>query len=341
MTDTAENANTTDRTPRQAGLISIIFKCYRENFGLFWRIMLPVIVFSFLFNIGENCSDGFFDPETVWRFDTASGLSVSETPKSIGVDWGMIFGFNSFSIGFLWLTMCPLIFAIIERRRGVEVTSRSAWRRVRSQAGPILAASFLLFLLGIVALLGFLLLTLKVVPNVPDSPFGSSLCLGIFLIVGGIIYFAVNWSLYNQSIIIEGRKSTIASLRRSSELVRGIWGRAFSMYLLLALATLVLTSVILGLTLLMFSLTLPEFAPLREVLLSVKFLTLCVGGYARISFESSPGFWSVGVMVLVNIFVNAVMAPVWAILTTHLYMERTVTKSRASEIPPTNNPTCY
>ena len=331
-----ENSNTTDIIPRRSGLISTIFGCYRENFALFWRIMMPVIIISFLFDVGVSFSDSFFDPENLWRFDTARGLFVGKDPKSIGVDSGMIFGFHAFSISFLWLTMCPLIFAIVERRRNAEVTSRGAWRRTRGYVASILAAAFLLYLLGIVALLGFLLLTLKVVPGVPDSPYGSSLCLGIFLIVGGIIYLAVNWSLYNQSIIIEGRKSTIASLRRSSELVRGIWGRAFGIYLLLTLVTIVLTSLILGLTLLVFSLTVPEFVHLREVLLTAKFLTLFVGGYARISFESAPNFWTVGIMVLMNILVNAVMAPVWAILTTHLYMERTATRSWNSEIPSIN-----
>ena len=322
MTEVVENVNTAD-TPRRLGLISTIFRCYRENFGLFWRIMMPVIIFSFLFNIAENFSESYVTPENLWHFDTASGLSVGDSPKSTGVDWGMIFGFHAFNIGFLWLAMCPLIFAIVERRRNVEVTSRSAWRRVRGHAGAILRAFFLLYFLGALALLGFLILTLKIFPNVPDSPFGSSLCLGLFLIVGVLIYLAVNWSLYNQIIITENQRSTIASLRRSSELVRGIWGQAFGMYLLLALVTMVFTSTILGFVLLLFSLTIPEFAPLREVLLSVKFLILFVGGYARISFESMPSFWAVGVMSLVNTLVNAVVAPVWAILTTHLYMERT------------------
>ena len=294
--------------------------------------MMPIIIFSVLFDIGENFSSSFFGPENVWLFDTALGLVVGEYPKSTSVDWGMIFGFHSFSISWLWLTVSPLIFAIVERRRDVEVAARGAWRRARSQAGPILAASFLLYLLGLVALLGFLILTLKVIPGIPDAPFGSSLCLGIFLIVGGIIYLGVNWSLYNQIIIIEDQQSTIASLRRSSELVRGMWGRAFGMYLLLALATVVLTSTILGLTLLLFSVTVPEFAPLREVLLSVKFLTLFVGGYARISFENAPSFWTVGVMVLVNTLIHAFLAPVWAILTTHLYMERAAISHQPSVI---------
>lgn len=223
--------------------------------------------------------------------------------------------------------MCPLIFAIVERRRGVVVTSRDAWRRVRGHAGPILATSFLLYLLGVGSFLPFSLLASGIIPDVP-LPFGSSIHLGLFLMVGVVIYFGVNWSLYNQSIIIEGRKSTTASLRRSSELIRGIWGRAFGMYLLLALVTMVITSVLLGLTLLLLSLILPEFASLREMLLSAKFLTLFVGGYARISFENAPSFWSVGAMALVNTIINALLAPVWAILTTHLYLERTATSGQ-------------
>ena len=330
MAEVVENTNTTDISPRRTGLISTIFRSYRKNFALFWRIMVPIIIFSVLFDIGENFSSSFFGPENLWHFDTARGMSVGKYPESTGVGSGMIFRFHVFSLGFLWLTMCPLIFAIVERRRDVEVAARGAWRRARSQAGPILAASFLLYLLGIGAFLSFSLFASGIVPDVP-LPFGSSLYLGLFLIIGGIIYLGVNWSFYNQIIIIEDQRLTITSLRRSSELVRGMWGRAFGMYLLLVLVTMMLTSTVLGLTLLLFSLTVPEFAPLREVLLSAKFLTLFVGGYARISFENAPSFWTVGVMVLVNTLIHAFLAPVWAILTTYLYMERAAISHQQSE----------
>ena len=330
MAEVVENTNTTDISPRRTDLISTIFRSYRKNFALFWRIMVPIIIFSVLFDIGANFSDSFFGPENLWHFDTARGMSVGKYPESTGVGSGMIFRFHVFSLGFLWLTMCPLIFAIVERRPDVEVTSRGAWRRARGKVVPILAASFLLYLLGIGAFLSFSLFASGIVPDVP-LPFGSSLYLGLFLIIGGIIYLGVNWSLYNQIIIIEDQRLTITSLRRSSELVRGMWGRAFGMYLLLVLVTMMLTSTVLGLTLLLFSLTVPEFTPLREVLLSAKFLTLFVGGYARISFENAPSFWTVGVMVLVNTLIHAFLAPVWAILTTHLYMERAAISNQQSE----------
>lgn len=334
MADIAENANTPDMIPRQSGLISTVFRDYWENFALFWRIMMPVILFGFLFDIGTSFSDSFFAPESLWRFDTARGVSVGEYPRSTGVGWGWIFVFHVFSIGFLWLTMCPLIFTIVERHRDVEGTSRGAWRHARGKAGPILVSFFLLYVFGVVGFLPFSLLASGIISGAP-LPYGSSLHLGLFLIAGIVIYWGINWSLYNQIIVIEDQKSTITALRRSSELVRGIWGSVVGMYLLLALVTMMMTSVLLRLTLLLFSLSVPEFAPLREVLLSAKFLTLFVGGYARISFENIPSFWSVAVMAPVNTLIHALLAPVWAILTTHLYIERTAIGNRDSEIPPT------
>ena len=322
MTDVVENMDTPKGPTQQPGRISAMFRCYRENFGLLWRIMLPFIIFSFLFDVAVSFSESFFGPEDLWHFDTARGLSVGKYPKSTGIYWGMIFRFHTFSIGWLWLAMCPLAFAVVQYYRGVKVTAQRVWRTARGEALSILSASFLLWLLGFVGVFAFLLLTSQIIPDMPAAPYGSSLCLGLCLIMIIVIYFGVNWSLYNQSIIIE-HQVAIAAVRRSSELVRGVWGRAFRMYLLLALVTMVLTSVLLGLTLMVFSLTVPEFAPLREVLLSAKFFTLFFSGYARISFENAPNFWTVGVMVMVNTLVHAVLVPVWAILTTHLYLERT------------------
>ena len=74
MIETVENSGTTDGQTEKPGLISTIFLCYRENFGRFWCIMLPLIVFSLLFEIGTTLSDSFFDSEGLWRFDTARGL---------------------------------------------------------------------------------------------------------------------------------------------------------------------------------------------------------------------------------------------------------------------------
>ena len=322
MTDIVENTSSTDVPTQQPSLISKIFRCYRDNFWLFWRIMMPFIFFSFAFEIGGNSADGYFVSENLWHFDTARGLAVGKHPKSTGVYWGMIFRFHSFSFDWLWLTVCPLAFVIVQHYRGIKVTAQRVWKEVRGKEVSIFGASVLLWLLAIVGYFAFLFLTSRLIPDMPASPYGSSVCLGLCLIMGVIVYFGVNWSLCNQSIIIEDR-TAIDAMRRSSTLVRGVWGRAAGMYLLLGLVTMLLTSVCLGLTLLVFSVTVPEFAPLREVLLSAKFCALFFGGYAKISFESAPSFWTVGVIVMVNTLVHAVLIPVWAILTTYLYLERT------------------
>ena len=331
MTDRVEITNTAERHTEQPGLDPRIFRCYRKNFGIFWRIMLPFIIFVFLFSFGlslfDSLSDSVSDPKNLWRFDTTRGLAVSEYPRDGGivsgsVDSGLAFSFHTFSIGFLWLAICPLTFVIVQHHRGSKVPMRKVWECTRRKIGPVLRAFFLLYLFGMIGYFAFLFLTSRMIP-IPVSPYGSSLYLGLFLVVGVVIYFGVNWSLYNQIVIIEDQRWAIEAMRRSSELVRSVWGRTFGMYLLLALFTMMFTSVLLGLTLSVFSLTVPEFTPIRRVLLSPEFFTLFLGGYARISFNSAPNLWTAAIMVLVDTLVHAVVAPVWAILTTRLYMERT------------------
>ena len=331
MTDGVENIDTPKGPSQPPELISVIFRCYRDNFWHFWRIMLPFVVLGFLFHFGlsllESLFDSVSDPKNLWRFDTTRGLSVSKYPRedpvlSGSVDSGMIFSFQSFSIGFLWLAICPLTYVIVRYYNGAEVTMRRVWKRTRPKIGASLRGFFLLYFFAVVGLFAFVVLTSRILP-IPASPNASSLCLGLFLMIVVLMYFGVNWSLYNQIIIIGDQRSAVDAMRRSSTLVRGVWGRTFAMYLLLVLFTMVFTAVVLGLTLLVFSLTVPAFDPMRRVLLSPEFFTLFLGGYAKISFKVAPSLWTVAVMVMMNTLVHAALAPVWAILTTYLYLERT------------------
>ena len=331
MTDIAKNVDGAKIPAQRPELISVIFRCYRDNFVIFWRIMLPLVVLGFLFHFGvsllESRFDSVSDPKNLWRFDTTRGLAVSKYPRddivlSGSVNSGMTFSFHAFSIGFLWLAICPFTFVIVRYSRGAEVTMRRVWQRTRPKIGAILRGFVLLHALAVLGLFAFVVLTSGIFP-MPAAPNASSLCLGLFLISVVLIYFGVNWSLYNQIIIIEDQRLAIEAMRRSSTLVRGVWGRTFGVYLLLGLVTMVFTSVVLGLTLLVFSMTVPEFAPIQKVLLSPEFFTLFLGGYARISLEIAPSFWAVGVIIMVNSLVHAVLAPVWAIVTTHLYLEQT------------------
>ena len=49
MQDVLENTDNTPPVPQQSGLIATIFRGYWNHLGLFWRVMLPVIIVSLAF----------------------------------------------------------------------------------------------------------------------------------------------------------------------------------------------------------------------------------------------------------------------------------------------------
>ncbi len=331
MQHVLESNSNVSGIPRRQRLVPMIFREYRNHFGLFWRVMFPVIIVSLVLNSAIFLFFKLRVPEAQWTFGTSQGvgarsLSTSETsqssPKPTGVQSSVGFNGSSFDIGLLWLTMGPLALIIVHRHRGENVTSGEVWQQTRRKAGSILGACILMLLV-----VGgpFIILTLIMAGFIefviPDSPTGFPAPI-LFMLIAGVIavYFLVKWSLCNQGIILENL-SAISALRRSSELVQGRWGQFFGMYLLLTLGTMVFTTAVLSLTLLLFSVVSPEFMPLREVLQSGKFFGLFFGGRVQITLQSAP-VWAIGVMVALNTLINAVLAPIWAILTTYLYMER-------------------
>ena len=326
-----ENAGTMTSVPQPSGLISTIFRDYRNHFGLFWRVMLPIIVFSlifwflfFKFGAPEAAQWTFstsagIDAESSSTFDKSSGTFQPSPPKPTGVDLSTGFSMPAFGIGWLWLALSPLALIIVYHHRGVDLTSGAVWQEMRRRCWSILGVYLLLFLVSIGA--GILLLPLALSSFLADSEalFGFLL---LFMAIAGVatLYFLVEFSLANQCLIIENL-SVIAALRRSSELVRRAWGRLFGMYALLSLVTLVFTTAVFGLTLLLFSIFSAEFAPLREVLQSGKFFSIFFGVQVSLILDHTP-IWAICGMVTVTTLIHAVLAPIWALLTTHLYMER-------------------
>ena len=336
MQNILENAANTRATPQQQGLVSTIFKAYQNRFGLFWRVMLPVIIVSLVFNSAIFLFFKVGVPEAQWTFGTSQGVSARSSstfdstsgtfqpsPEPTGVQSSVGFNGSSFHIGLLWLAMCPLALIIVHRHRGENTTFGEVWQQTRRKAGSILGACILMLL---VAGGPFVILTLTIAGFIkfviPDSLTGFPAPIILLMLIAGVIavYFLVKWSLCNQAIILEDLPA-VAAIRRSSELVRGRWGQFFGMYLLLTLGTMVFTTAVLSLTLMLFSVVSPEFAPIREVLQSGKFFGLFFGGRIQITLQSAP-VWAIGTMVAINTLIHAVFAPIWAILTTHLYMER-------------------
>ena len=256
MQDVLGSNSNAGTTSRGAGLVPAIFRAYRNHFGLFWRVMLPVIIASLIFNIALFLFFKLGVPEAQWTFSTSAGIiarsssifdrssgTFQPSPEPTGVQTAVGFNGSSFSIGFLWLAMCPLAFIIVHRYRGINVTSGEVWQRTRRKAVSILGTCILMLL----ATGGpFIVLTLIMAGFteflIQDLPTGFPTPFILLMLIAGVVavYFLVKWSLCNQCVIIENLPA-VAALRRSGELVRGKWGQFFGMYLLLALVAMALT----------------------------------------------------------------------------------------------------
>ena len=329
MQNILEDASDAVAMPQQhSGRVSSMFRDYRNNFGLFWRVMFPLIIVNLLLYMGMFLFSTLMSPEGQWTISTERGLfaytSSSQSAQRVGVAWG--FSFSPAHIGLLWLAMCPLVFAIVQHRNGMDLTFKAVWQRTLRKTVPILGAAFFIGVLcfGFPVILGFLAFEMffkeLVQSNAPTLVFVFSCIAAAWFVLAA--YFVLKWSLYNQGIMIENL-SAIGALRRSSKLVRGsTWWKFLGIYLLLTWALTALTAPLLGLTMALLSFAAPEFTPMREALLSERFISLLFFGSMKITLENVPTLWTIGVLSGVSTLVCGAFAPVWASLTTQLYMEQ-------------------
>lgn len=315
----------------------MIISCYRDRFGLFWRIMMPCV----LILLGITILRIFYDhstnpPDTMWGFDTVNGISPKTTSKPEngnwgwsanfrffsgetinGVTWGWVLYISWLSFGPLWIAMCPLILVVTEYQRNVSITARDAWRYTFRKIWHLLGAYLLLSLfigLGVIIFVGLLLILRS------NLNLTATLILMVILSIP-ITYFMVSWSLHNQCIILENLP-IIAAFRRSRERIRGKWLKVIGVYIILTWGYRRIIAVAFGLIGLLLSRVSPEFATLGEELASGKFSTLFVGGYAGVTLGYSTSLWAIYLMEAVKVVINAFLLPIWAIFTTQLYLER-------------------
>ena len=135
-------------------------------------------------------------------------------------------------------------------------------------------------------------------------------------------------SLYNPCLILENN-SLIGIFRRSHALVSGARLRFFGIYLLTGWIASVLTSVLLGVTLLVFSVFVPELAQVRDALSPLKFLSLFIGGDIEVVLPALLSVPATVAILIVKGLIAAFFVPIWAILTTLLYLEQIDVKSNA------------
>lgn len=360
---------------QRAKLVRTIFTQYRDHCGLFWRIMIPVVIIAialevvvFFYSVPriekyidetnyidekfrENAyttvgnvntisgvyptislpkkatSAGSVEPDVNWRI---LPIPYFTSTDSEGITWHWGINVQSFDYGpiiLLLLTLCPLSLAVARISRSSQVsevaqdltppTAREMWRQTGRKVFKILIVFFLFILcVDVVSYLNILVSWL-----VPSLVRGLFIELVFILTIVYQAYFLVTLSLYNPCLILENN-SIIGVFRRSHALVSGARLRFFGVYLLTGWIASVVTSVLLGAMLLVFSLFISELGPVRDALSPLRFLTLFIGGDVEVVLPQLLSVPATVAILIVKGLIATFLVPIWAILTTHLYLER-------------------
>lgn len=353
-------------------LMRTILTQYREHWGLFWRIMLPIAIIATVLEVVvlfhsvtrfEKYVDETFRENvytTVSEVSTINGVhptfslpkkdASAETSEPIvswgilqiesftstegsGITWHWGLNFRSFDYSpliLLLLTLCPLSLAVARISRdstseaSVSLTARGVWRQTGRKFLGALGASLFFFLITDVGTYLYLatLWLVSAYPALHESLSDLALSPYLFPILALLrCYLLVTLSLYNPCLILEPN-SIVGVFRRSHALVSGAKLRFFGVYLLTGWIASIVTSVLLGAVLLVFSMFSSELGPVRDALSPLRFLTLFIGGDIEVVL---PQLLSVPITVAILIIKGLIatfLVPIWAILTTHLYFER-------------------
>ena len=350
---------------RRTTLVRTIFTQYREHCGLFWRIMLPVVIIAialkvvvFFYNVTrlEKSNSETFGANgytTVSSVSTIGGVVYPElslleekapsdtsvpdrswrllpvpyfsSTDSEGHTWNWELNFQIFDYSFLillLLTLCPLSLAaaqisrISDSQASTPLNVRNMWRQTGRKALAVLLTPLLYVLIMDVPSLIFWL-------GYTYQPFHHvvfDLCLfGITMFIQ--CYFLVTLSVYNPCLILENN-SIVGVFRRSHALVKGARWRFLGIYLMTGWLASVVTSVLLGTALLVFSLFISELGPVRDALSPLRFLTLFIGGNVDVILPQLLSVHATVAILVVKGLIATFWVPIWAILTTHLYLER-------------------
>jgi len=268
-------------------------------------------------------------PGVEWRLYPIPYFSTTDTEE---ITWKWELNFRSLDYNlliFLLLTLCPLSLAVarVSDSSGISgpPTAREMWGRTGRRAFTIFLA-FLLFV-TIVDVMSHILYGL--VPwLVPSLYQALPMELMFALVWGSHVYLLVTLSLYNPCLILEN-KSIVGIFRRSHALVSDARVRFFGIYFLTGWIASILTSVLLGVTLLVFSLFVSDLAQVRDALSPLKFLSLFIGGDIEVVLPELLNVLATVAILIVKGLIATFLVPIWAILTTLLYLEQVDVKPNA------------
>ncbi len=301
-------------------LFRSILRLYQNHFSLFLKLMIPILVLSLFIDILYYCGISYVFPNSSWEVSTSFGLTVyTDLTQSLNIQFSSIFFI------FAWFALSMLVLTTYRIYRGNNVSFQEIWKQTYHRKGTI-------FCTGLLGFLGFFFFIIFMV--VLSGLLGSIISIiGFFSI---LIYFGVRLSLVHQGIMVENLTAA-RTIQRSSELVSGKWLKVFGRLFLLTWISSLILNLTLAFTFFILSFVSTELVPIRESFLSGEIFTLFYGipisfhfndinvsvGNITMSLSQTPSFWIILVIDTVNTFVSALLIPLWAILTTHLYSEKT------------------
>ena len=357
---------------RRRTLLRTIFTQYRDHCGLFWRIMIPVVIIAialevvlFFYNTTRfekyvhgtfrenvyttvsnvNTTDGVYPTLSLPKSEASAEASEPDvnwqllpipyftSTDNAGITWKWELNFRIFDYSpliLLLLTLGPLSLAVARLSRGstpqepVSLTARDIWRQTGWKFLGVLGASVLFVLItdaGTYLQLAILWLARAYRPLHESL---SDLALSPYLFGMLVLlrcYLLVTLSLYNPCLILEN-SSIIGIFRRSHTLVSKARLRFFGVYFLTGWIASVVTSVLFGAVLFVFSLFVSELGPVRDALSPLRFLTLFIGGDVEVILPQLLSVPATVAILIVKGLISTFLVPIWAILTTHLYLER-------------------
>lgn len=238
----------------------------------------------------------------------------------------------------LLLTLCPLSLVVghILRRSDQfrlqqnQLTAREAWQQTGRKAWTVLVILILFVLVMFVIPLAqdysndFVIDKIAHWSIIPTDFLSITLLMTPFyyIFTALTLYLLVAISLYNPCLILEDNRSVVGVLRRSWSLVHGAKWRFIGIYLLTGWIISVIDSVLMGAILWGSSLFISDLTAIQGALSPLKFLTLFIGADIQILL---PQLLSTQVMVAIlgiDVLIQTFLLPIWAILTTYLYLER-------------------
>ena len=213
-----------------------------------------------------------------------SGLSVMAIAVPVIASWITIL-IGLFFIG-------ALLFAGAESYLGRQITTGTAFKQISRRFWSYLGSNILYMLI-----VGLLAITIIGIPFA--------------------IYFATRWGFYGQAVLIEETSATSA-LRRSSELVKGTWGRVFGILFAIFLLAFMIQTILQFSLLFVFGIT--QAISGEEGLLKM-FQQLFVP-----ELTTWDGLVNYIIQSFTNNVVNSLMLPVGIIGSTLLYFDQRIRK---------------